>query len=137
MPDDPKDDPFFAEKKCDKRVQKFAARKTADRRWLRFGWLENQGFTFQRSLNEQGLQQFCELHHPIYTEAVKEFYANFTKNEFGYQSWVNNAHIIIKPEDFRLLYGLRNFGLCLSDDDDSDEEPDDIEVEPNVLDSGS
>jgi len=49
---------------------------------------------------------------------------------------VNGTHIIIKPEDFRLLYGLRNFGLCLSkesDDDSDEEEPDDIEVEPNTF----
>ena len=83
-PDNPKDDPFFSEKKREKRVQKFSGRKVADRRWMKFGWLENQGFTFQRSLVFQGLRNFCEFHHPFYTEAVKDFYANFTKNEFGY-----------------------------------------------------
>ena len=71
LPDDPKDYPFFAENKRDKRVQQFSGKKIADRKWLRFGWLENQGFTFQRSLVEQGLQRFCELHHSIYTKAVK------------------------------------------------------------------
>ena len=116
-----------------KRAQKISARKIGDRRWLKFAWLENRGFTFQRLLVHQGLQNFCEFHHAVYTGAVKEFYANFTKNSFGYQSMVNGVHFIIKPEDFRLLYGIRNFGLCLSNDDDPDEEPDDIDVEPNSV----
>ena len=71
MNDDPKLDPFYSEKKREKRAHKISVRKIGDRRWLKFAWLENQGFTFQRLLVHQGLQIFCEFHHEVYTEAVK------------------------------------------------------------------
>ncbi|KAK7268289.1 hypothetical protein RIF29_20986 [Crotalaria pallida] len=66
----------------------------------------------------QHSRKFLELHAPVYSRLVRQFYANLTYIDDVHQTMVNDQHFTVTPLDFHQIAGLQAEGSFIGDPSD-------------------